>query len=66
MGRLTVQAVGIFIVSLIVLFVVSVLSTANSHKASGMAYYNFKGIMFMILGGLYFVFGLVLSRWDFR
>jgi hypothetical protein len=62
MLRSIAEAGGIFIVSVLLLFVLSVLATANTHRASGMGYYNAKSAVFMILGGLYLALGLVMAR----
>jgi hypothetical protein len=63
MGRSIAEATGIFAVSLLVLFMISVVTAVNTHKGWGIGYYNAKGYTFIVQGGLYCVFGLLLTRW---
>jgi hypothetical protein len=48
------QALGIFLVSLLVLFVLSI----STKKGHGLGWYQMEGYILMLVGILYFVFGL--------
>lgn len=52
------QAAGIFLVSVIVLFVLSRLDT---HKAHGLGWYQMQGYILAMVGILYFIFGVSLT-----
>lgn len=58
MVRTFVEAFGIFAVSLMGLFIIYVV--ANSHKATGIGWLHWKGMVLMFVGVLYFVTGLVM------
>ena len=62
MIRATAEAFGIFTASVTVLFLISVVLSGNTHKATGIGWVHWKGLVLMIVGLLYFAFGLVLTR----
>lgn len=53
-----VTAVVIFVVSLVVLFIVTMLTSGG--KASGLGVLRLSGITLMYVGGLYFLAGLIM------
>jgi len=59
MLRMLAEAFGIFIVSVILLFVFYMLV---EKKATGIGVVHWKGLVLMGVGMLYFIFGLVLTR----
>ena len=57
--RTIAEAFGIFTVSLIVLFVFYMVT---EKKATGIGFLAWKGSVLMILGALYLVLGMILTR----
>lgn len=57
--RMFVEAVGIFAVSIIALFVVYMIT---EKRATGIGVAHWKGYVLMSVGVLYLVFGAILTR----
>lgn len=58
MKSIVVAALVVFVVSLVVLFVVSMLTSGG--KATGIGVLRLYGMVFMYVGALYFLAGLVM------
>ena len=56
--KIVIAAVVIFVVSVVVLFIVSMLTSGG--KATGIGVLKLHGIMFMYVGALYFLAGLIM------
>ena len=54
-----VAALVVFVVSVVVLFVVTMLTSGG--KATGIGALRWHGIMFMYVGALYFLAGLIMQ-----
>lgn len=61
MIRTFLEALGIFIVT--ALIPTLVYAFGGSSKAYAMVYWNNKGLVLMLVGGFYLVFGLLIYRW---
>ncbi len=57
--RMFAEAFGIFAISIIALFI---LYMVTEKRATGIGWAHWKGYVLMIVGVLYFVFGMVLTR----
>jgi hypothetical protein len=57
--RIFAEAFGIFAVSIIVLFVVYMIT---EKRATGIGVLHWKGYVLMGVGALYFVFGMIITR----
>jgi hypothetical protein len=63
MVRTTVEALSIFVVSILILALVAIIPQINNHKATGAAgWYQAKGYVLMLVGLLYMVAGFVMTR----
>ena len=62
MVRTTIEALSIFVVSILILGVVSIIPQINTHKAMGAWWFQAKGYVLMLVGVLYFVCGVILTR----
>ncbi len=58
--RFYAEAFGIFTVSLLLLMVMYTVVGMVQHKAYGVGWYQYKGVILMVVGVLYFVVGLSL------
>lgn len=63
MVRTTIEAVSIFVVSILFLGLVSIVLQINTHKATGAGWwFQAKGYVLILVGFLYFVCGVILTR----
>ena len=60
--RIFAESFGIFAVSIVVLYLINIIAIANTGKAFGSGWFQWKGYVLMGVGVLYFVFGLIVTR----
>jgi hypothetical protein len=62
MVRTTIEALSIFVVSILILALVAIIPQINTHKATGAWWWQAKGYVLMLVGVLYIVAGFVMTR----
>lgn len=62
MVRTSLEAMSIFVVSMVILCLSAIIFQANTHKATGVWWLHSKGYVLMIVGVLYFVCGAIMTR----
>lgn len=63
MVKATAEALGIFVTSVVILYLISIVLSINTHRATGAGWVHWKGFVLMIVGVFYLIFGFFLMRW---